>query len=210
MKSGKRNQEPDGLLGPAPAGRSGEEEIESLLLGVINRFIGLFTRQIHHMTGMDASEYPFVAMDTRQVFHELLFASRYLAKRDGGRRGEAIKFVDIGCGFGNVMLFAEQFEFDVYGIEKDEASLKIARDLFEPEQLIEADIRTYDGYGQFDVVYYFCPLTEGEREFELFVEDQIKKGALLIANYKRSQAIENDRRFVRLHSQLPVYEKVGM
>jgi SAM-dependent methyltransferase len=212
MKSGKRNQESDELLGPAPAERAGEgdeDEVESLLLGVINRFIGLFTRQIHHMTGMDASEYPFVAMDTRQVFHELLFASRYLAKRGGGR-DQGVKFVDIGCGFGNVMLFAEQFEFDVYGIEKDEASLRIARGLFEPEQLIEADIRTYDGYGQFDVVYYFCPLTEGEREFELFVEDQIKKGALLIANYKRSQAIEKDRRFVRLHSQLPVYEKIGI
>ncbi len=182
------------------------EDTETLLLGVINRFIGLFTRQIHHMTGMDATEYPFVAMDTRQVFHELLFARRYLADRDGSTEEEPA-FVDIGCGFGNVMLFAEQLDFRVYGIEKDQASLEIARRLFEPEQLIEADIRSYSGYGDFDVVYYFCPLTEGERAFEEFVEDQLKPGAILIANYKRSRAIDTDSRFVRLHKELPVYEK---
>ncbi len=180
-----------------------------VLLGVINRFIGLFSREIQKTTlNQTDVEYPFVAMDTRQVLEQLTFVRDYIDS-SGQYKGEEIKFVDIGCGFGNVMLFAEQFDFQVFGLEKDEASLKVARSLFEPEQLIEADIRSFASYDQFDVIYYFCPLTEGEREFEIFVEEHMKKGAILIANYKRSKEIDQDRRFVKLSKQLPVWRKVG-
>ncbi len=181
-----------------------------VLLGVINRFIGLFSRRIQHTTlNKTDVEYPFVAMDTRQVLEQLLFVRRYLCAA-GSVEPETLKFVDIGCGFGNVMLFAEQLEFRVFGLEKDEASLEVARSLFDPEQLIEEDIRHYSGYDQFDIVYYFCPLTEGQREFERFVEDRMKKGAILIANYKRSQDIDQDSRFKRLSRELPVWEKIGV
>ena len=181
-------------------------ESDLILIGVINRFIGCFSKRIVRATHLDHTEYPFVAMDTRQVFQQLMFVAGYIESR----QGEApVSFVDIGCGFGNVMLFAEQFGFDVYGIEKDPASIQVALDFFEPHRLIHADIRSYDNYQQFDVIYYFCPLTEGEREFEEFLEDRIKKGAILIANYKRSHSIESDERFRRLHDELPVYEKIS-
>ena len=187
------------------------EEIteRDVLLGVINRFIGLFSRRIQRATlNQTDIEYPFVAMDTRQVLDQLLFVSSYI-HASWRSAGELPKFVDIGCGFGNVMLFAEQMDFQVFGLEKDEASLEVARSLFEPEQLIQEDIRNYTGYDRFDVIYYFCPLTEGQREFERFVEDRMKKGAILIANYKRSQDINEDRRFRRLSGDLPVWEKVS-
>ncbi len=175
-----------------------------VLLGVINRFIGLFTRRIQHTTMNQTNiEYPFVAMDTRQVLDQLLFVRSHL--------GDSVhdpSFVDIGCGFGNVMLMAEQLDFKVFGLEKDEASLEVARELFEPEQLIEADIRNYSAYDQFDIIYYFCPLTEGQREFERFVEDSMKKGAILVANYKRSRDIYDDPRFRKLSQELPVWQKV--
>ena len=180
-----------------------------ILLGVINRFIGLFSRTIQHSTlNQTDIEYPFVAMDTRQVLEQLLFVRQYL-ESEGRKEAQELKFVDIGCGFGNVMLFAEQLEFQVFGLEKDEASLRVARDLFEPAQLIEEDIRHYSGYDQFDIVYYFCPLTEGQREFERFVEDRMKKGAILIANYKRDHEIDRDGRFKRLSRNLPVWEKIA-
>ncbi|RUM89827.1 MAG: class I SAM-dependent methyltransferase [Thermodesulfatator sp.] len=178
-----------------------------ILLGVINRFIGFFTRKIQHTTmNRTDIEYPFVAMDTRQVLEQLLFVRDYLDKNDN-QQGRAPTFVDIGCGFGNVMLFAEQLDFEVFGLEKDEASLEVARKLFEPEQLIEADIRKYSGYDRFDIIYYFCPLTEGQRDFEKFVEDQMKKDSILIANYKRSQDINSDSRFRRLSVELPIWQK---
>ncbi len=187
----------------------GDISERDVLLGVINRFIGLFSRRIQRSTlNQTDVEYPFVAMDTRQVLEQLLFVRAFV---DSSRAfsGDTPKFVDIGCGFGNVMLFAEQLDFRVFGLEKDEASLEVARSLFEADQLIEEDIRSFAGYDQFDIIYYFCPLTEGERQFERFVEDRMKKGAILIANYKRSQAINTDSRFKRLATELPIWHKVG-
>ncbi len=179
------------------------------LLGVINRFIGLFSRRIQHLTRNETStEYPFVAMDTRQVFDELLLVSDY-CENVMNRSPSSMKFIDVGCGFGNVMLFAEQFGFSVYGLEKDEASLEIARDLFEPCQLVQEDLRTFTRYSEFDIVYYFCPLTDGEREFECFLEDEIAPQTILIANYKRSKEIYSDTRFKRLSRDLPVWIKVS-
>jgi len=57
------------------------------------------------------------------------------------------------------------------------------------------------------VIYYFCPLAEGERRFEEFIEDEIRPGAILIGNYKRSKKIETDSRFKRLSSKFPIWEK---
>ncbi len=181
-----------------------------LLLGVINRFIGRFSRQIQRKTMLETSrEYPFVAMDTRQVFEQLLFVGRHLREKQGCQELDDFSFVDVGCGFGNVMLFAEQFGFDTYGIEKDETSIEVALGFFDEKQIIKADIMNYKGYGRFDVVYFFCPLTEGEREFEEFIEDEIRAGSILIGNYKRSKKIETDKRFRRLSTALPVWEKVS-
>ncbi len=181
-----------------------------LLLGVINRFIGRFSRQIQRKTLLETSrEYPFVAMDTMQVFEQLLFVERYLREKYGCQELEVFSFVDVGCGFGNVMLFAEQFGFETYGIEKDEASIEVALGFFDKKQIIRADIMNYKNYQRFDVVYFFCPLTEGEREFEEFIENEIRPGAILIGNYKRSKKIETNKRFRRLSAALPIWEKVS-
>ncbi len=187
-----------------------ESEERDILIGVINRFIGLFSRKIQRDTKLETDkEYPFVAMDTRQVFEELVIATNHLKEKHATEDLGGFRFVDVGCGFGNVMLLAEQFGYDVYGIEKDETSIEAALDFFDQDQIIRADVMKYNGYKDFDVVYYFCPLTEGEREFEEFIENQIKPGAILIGNYKRSKKIEKDRRFKRLSHVLPVWEKVS-
>ncbi len=183
-------------------------EEKDVLLGVINRFIGLFSRRIQKETLLETSkEYPFVAMDTRQVFEELLLVGRYLKDKHNCQDLDGFKFIDVGCGFGNVMLFAEQFGFDVYGLEKDEASIEKALNFFDKEQIIKSDLFAFDGYIDFDVIYYFCPLAEGERRFEEFIEDEIRPGAILIGNYKRSKKIETDSRFKRLSSKFPIWEK---
>jgi SAM-dependent methyltransferase len=179
-----------------------------ILIGVINRFIGLISNAVRKGTSNKTDEeYPFIAMDTRQVFEQLLFVSNYVRSRDG--LNAPLKFLDIGCGFGNVLLFAEQFDFEVFGLEKDEASLEVALKLFEPHQIIREDLREFSGYGDFDILYYFCPLAEGEREFELLVEDEIKEGAILIANYKRSKDIYSDSRFLRLSEDMPIWGRVS-
>ncbi len=180
-----------------------------IFFNIINRFIGFYTRQIQRKTKNDTSfEYPFVAMDTRQVYDEIRFTSYYLA-RNRGQAGVKHTFLDVGCGIGNILLIAEQFGFDVFGLEKDDLPSKIASQLIGEDRIIKADIRTYKEYDAYDVVYYFCPLTDGQRKFEKYIEDRIAPGTILIANYKRSHAIKDDPRFVRINSKYPIWQKVS-
>lgn len=185
------------------------EEEKDVYFGVINRFIGFFSLEAQRMTTNDtSSEYPFVAMDTRQVYEQLKFVKKYLRMSD---KGPGFSLVDVGCGFGNVLIFAEQLLFDVYGIEKDEFTLPIATRFFGEEKIEQADIRSYPNYDRFDVIYYFCPLPnhEPQRKLERYIEDRMKIGAILIANRKKSMEIEEDSRFKRLSDSLPIWQKVS-
>ena len=187
-------------------------EDQQPFLNIINRYIAFFTREIQKQSHNDtASEYPFVAMDTRQAFQEIKLAWDYLSETRPNVSEHVPTFLDIGCGIGNVLLFAEQVGFDVFGIEKDEYPFYVASRMLGSSRISQDDILKYDRYGDFDVVYYFCPLTDGnlQREFEHQVEDTIRKGSILIANYKRSDRIKEDPRFSKLNIDLPVWEKIA-
>lgn len=186
-----------------------DEELD-VLFGVINRFIGYFTRQAVPRTGNDTSvEYPFVAMDTRQAYEQLLLARSFLQKHDLFRPG--LKCIDIGCGIGNILLIAELLEFAVFGIEKDPASLRIARNLVGETLVAEIDIWTFERLADFDVLYYFRPFCEKTRQvkFERLVEQQCKPGAILIANRKMDEGIDNDPRFLRIAGEFPIWRKIS-
>ena len=181
-----------------------------LFFNIINRFVGLFTSESNRTTQNDLGrEYPFVAMDTRQVYTQLCFAKKYLGLPDEPGDAPRPTLLDIGCGIGNVLLFAEQLDFEVYGIEKDPYPCSIARRLFGEERVGQHDIWSYDRYADFDVLYYFRPFSDREpqRRFEAMIEDRLKPGGLLIANHKNSDDIDRDPRFVRLSPPLPIWAK---
>ena len=182
------------------------EEEQDILFGVINRFIGYFTRQAVPNTSNDiTSEYPFVAMDTRQAYEQIRLARHYLLK--SSPRQLPLRFLDIGCGIGNILLLAELMDFKVFGIEKDTGSLSIACSLVGEESVGREDVWNYTKIGEFDVVYYFRPFCEKKRQllFEQRVEDSLKPGAILIANRKMSDSINEDSRYRRVSEQWPVW-----
>ncbi len=186
------------------------EEERDILFGVINRFIGFFSRDSQRFSQNDPqSEYPFVAMDTRQAYTQLPHGRRLLT--DEGCASPPT-LLDIGCGIGNVLLLAELMDFAAYGLEKDEYPYGIARRLLGPERVVHQDIWDFDRYSLFDVIYYFRPFHDGvlERRFERFIEDQLKPGGVLIANRKMSQEIDTDPRFARLTPDLPIWRKDGL
>ena len=186
------------------------EDERDILFGIINRFIGYFTRDSQRESKNDAgTEYPFVPMDTRQVYAQVKFVRDYLY--DKGLASQSWRFIDIGCGIGNVLLVAEQMDFEVWGIEKDEFPCKIAAKLISPRRISQTDIWEYEDYGQFKVIYYFRPFHDGniQRKFERFIEDQLQPGGILIANRKMSQEIDTDRRFKRLSDSMPIWIKQG-
>ncbi len=186
------------------------EEERDILFGIINRFIGYFTRDSQRESQNDPeAEYPFVPMDTRQVYQQIKCASDYLASHQTTK--PPFSFIDIGCGIGNVLLFAEMMDFEVCGIEKDEYPFKIGAKLIGEDLVSQADIWDFTDYHKFDVIYYFRPFHQGEtqRKFEKLIEEQLKPGGILIANRKMSDAISRDLRFQALSEILPVWVKKG-
>ena len=184
------------------------DDERDIYFSIINRFIGYYSRKAQRRTANDTSrEYPFVAMDTRQAFDQILFVRRYLERRAPATGPWS--FLDIGAGIGNVLLIAEVMGFEVFGIEKDPYPCRIARELLGDERVAATDIWAFDAYHRFDVIYYFRPFHDGEtqRRFELMVEDGLRLGGILIANRKMNSRIERDVRFVRLHPELPVWRK---
>jgi len=184
------------------------EEERDILFGVINRFIGYFTRDSQRESVNDPlAEYPFVPMDTRQVYAQLMCARGYLR----ATRGEAGGFslIDIGCGIGNVLLFAEMMDFQVFGIEKDTFPRQVAQKLFDRDTVRPDDIWDFDDFSRFDVIYYFRPFHDGglQRRFEEYIEDRLRPGGVLIANRKMSDSINTDKRFRRIVPDLPVWAK---
>ncbi len=193
-----------------PSSGTSLDEERDVLFGIINRYLGFHTLEAQRATINDTSkEYPFVPMDTRQVFDQVGIVADYLRKK-WGREVSDCSFLDIGCGTGNVLVIAEQFEFDVYGFEKDEHPVKVAKRFIGEDRVTQEDIWAYEGYRKFDVVYYFCPFSDGEtqRRFEEMVEEKMKPGSILIANQKRSEKIGQDERFRRLNEKYQIWEKV--
>jgi len=185
-----------------------DEEFD-VFFGIINRFIGYFTvDSVRESCNDTASEYPFVPMDTRQMYRQLQLAADHLKMK--GLGGGKPSFIDIGCGIGNVILVAEQMDFEVFGIEKDPYPCEVARRLMGEEKVAQKDIWSYDKFADFDVIYYFRPFHDGalQHKFEHMIEDTLKAGGILIANRKMSQRIAADDRFRRLHKDLPVWEKI--
>jgi len=188
---------------------SDENSELDILFGVINRFIGYFTRDSIKKTKNDTKiEYPFVPMDTRQAYQQIIIAKQYLDSKT--EQEKAPKFIDIGCGIGQIVLIAEMAGFDAHGIEKDPYPCEIAQRLIGADKILLEDIWEFNEYNKFDVIYYFRPFSikELQSKFEKMIEDKIKVGGIIIGNRRLSNSIEKDERFRKLNSNWPVWEKI--
>jgi SAM-dependent methyltransferase len=131
-----------------------------------------------------------------------------------------VKFLDAGCGIGNVLFAASCFGLGnkYVGLEYFDKVADIAEmflglknnsppsdSIFEVRR---RDITKYRHYNQYDFIYYFHPLSDGvkEKEFERRVEDQMKVGAILIAIMKGDDHIRKDKRFKKIIEN--VWEKI--
>ncbi len=185
------------------------EEERDVYLGIINRFIGYYSGLSRRATKNDTSkEYPFIAMDTRQAVEQIRIARDFLEPKITDRK---LNFFDAGCGIGNILLIAEQYFFEVYGIERDEYPCRLAQQFFGTERVQQADVWDFRGYGDYDVIYYFRPLPDGEPEgrLERLIEDKMRKDAVLIANHKLSQEIEDDPCFRKIDNRHPIWKKIS-
>lgn len=155
--------------------------------------------------------YPFIPYTPSIAIEQLMIAFNHLKNIPGTKR-----FLDAGCGIGNIMLLARTMGFDVCGLEIDPTVIKVAKQINRDiaSDIKKQNITTYKKYSNFDVIYYFCPIDQREKQqkFEEYVENQMKVGAILIPNYKASGKIRKDKRFNIIEpedSNCFVYKKVS-
>lgn len=92
------------------------------------------------------------------------------------------KFLDVGSGPGSKMMLAEAiFGLDVHGVERVPEYVKAARQ--RGLQVDEADAFGWDGYGDYDLVFFNRPFHDElrQRELEQQVFRDMKPGAVVIA-----------------------------
>jgi SAM-dependent methyltransferase len=160
--------------------------------------------------------YDFIALDTHLIKEEFNFV---VANGLVGER-QSKRFLDVGCGPGNVMLIANSFGFVPFGIEYNPVLVQSApyRELkqYSPVEteggIYQQDAFEFLHYGDFDVVYLYCPIAVHnlETNLENLIERQLKKGAIYIANLKQDKSItENpDFEYLGLSNKLPIWRKV--
>jgi len=187
---------------------------------------------IHQKHDKEGS-FPFIPNDTSRLVSIFSKVREYLKRKHGSQfEKKTKKFLDAGCGIGNILLLAKgaQLANRYYGLEFFPEVFETAKILLgidsgparyytedapSPGTFIvrKRDIATYKHYKRFDIIYYYCPFRdhEKERSFEQYVEDNMKVGAILMPFLKRSDRIQKDERFRRIEVEpyFPViWEKI--
>lgn len=133
-----------------------------------------------------------------------------------------LKFLDCGCGIGNIMLIAEAVGYEAHGIEYEKATYKIAKDLTSTwnsrtvkgkkknKSIIHGDVATFKHYADYDVIYYYSPILKHSKrtQFREKLAGNVKVGSIVIS-YGGSTYFANDIRFKTLPEMYGVYEKIA-
>lgn len=91
---------------------------------------------------------------------------------------EGMTFIDLGCGPGNVLSYANRIGYDVLGVEWNEDLIKNTKGKY---NIIKEDITKLDPkvWSDKDVVYCYVPLRYGYREFVDKIASNMKSGSYL-------------------------------
>lgn len=132
--------------------------------------------------------YNFIARPTHMLMSNLILLRELMRiEFNEAKNWNRPRFLDCGCGVGNVVAYAHFAGFTADGIEYDQATLdrgKFILDLFQinPDHLMQGDLLEYNDFGKYDVLYGYCPLSshKKEKEFEARLVYQAKVGAYIV------------------------------
>jgi hypothetical protein len=124
----------------------------------------------------------FVGMPIMRVFH-MLRAARQAVNANSPR------FLECGSGFGFIAALARELGFTVRGIEIVSEYIEYSRRFFPAVPVEQADLRTFNRFDEFNVIYYYGPFADDDVQavFEHRIEEAIRPGGIILANRKVSQ-----------------------
>jgi len=93
---------------------------------------------------------------------------------------EGMSFIDLGCGAGNVLRYADNIGYDVTGVDFNKDLLEHAKD-YKTIHCSFDDLKD-DDYKKYDVIYIYRPLKE--KELKVYIEKIkrcMKEGSYIFA-----------------------------
>ena len=147
----------------------------------LERFITPKLSGDEHKRKEDSGEFTYIGLRPSEFIEQLeQFRQIHFQKISSGQR---LKFVDVGCGIGSKLILAHNSWLSLVGIEIEPSYVEVARKL-----VPFADIRCQDAmsvdYGEFDVVYFYCPFRDLKKQaaLEAHIVNTAKSGAYILAN----------------------------
>ena len=95
------------------------------------------------------------------------------------------KFLDIGCGIGNIVQIAYRLGFEAYGLEYSEKIYNVAKELTGQSPMsnvFKGDMLSFKKYHKYDVLYYYQPMSNVDvmSRFAKKLAREMKPGAYVI------------------------------
>lgn len=192
------------------------EEAASILINALDTLIRVQKYPDDRAAGKGAyleGSFPFIPNSTSRIFREFLLLKEFLKKekRWSGHNASPTKFVDAGCGIGNIMILADAVGLcsKTHGIEYFPETAKTGKtwlgvtkrdSMYNSFNIYVADIMKFRKYREYDIVYFYCPFSDERLQimFEERLENNMKIGAVLVPHLKKGQAIRKDKRFKQL------------
>lgn len=185
------------------------------LLDMMGKYIHQFSideRNKNEMEMERKGSWPFIPNNTRNTLKQFILLKEFLSKekRWSGHESHFPSFIDVGCGIGNILVFAKRLLYycnSFHGLEISDDIIEKAKTFIYPYNKYDKDIHIhkqnillYDKYNEHDIIYYYCPLKKHslEKKLELMIEDQMKVGAILVPHFKQDHTIGKDKRFKRI------------
>ena len=163
-----------------------------------NRYFKETVAPYSHKGGREFNNdhYPFIPsnsiLETVAVLDSLLLSIKRATKTE-----YVPKFIDCGCGVGNIVLLAKELGYSSHGIEYDCKTYNIAKKLVPPDcRIIRGDITKFESYENYDVIYFYVPISNGHKmdTFVRKVVDEAKIGSYVLS-YGYSSRILCSKKF---------------
>lgn len=158
----------------------------------------------------------FIPLETYRIVQMLAFVKEYTKIIGTHNTNRGLRFLDAGCGPGNVILQARAMAVSYYGhchgveLDKEAVELgkilcgqpkgpkKMSRILNNSVHIFNNDIVTFRYYKKYGIIYYYCPIKLYSLQvlFEERLEDLVNVGTIIMPNLKQSSvAASVDDRF---------------
>lgn len=171
-------------------------------LDIITNNFGCSVNNYDRVRGPIEGSYPFVPMPTHK-FISLLLSARKLAEF---KSYNFPTFLDAGCGIGMTVALAFAAGFKATGLELNNRAITLSKKMlrrFDDYRCVKKqNILTYKEYGNYDVIYYWLPFFNKNKQakMERLIADQMKVGGIVLPCGSR-QTFHDDHRFRRLDTK---------